>query len=186
MDVEAWSCEMYFKQHQSATICISKIEIERSQVNKGAVIRCSHCQLHLIFLQPRIECPLPNVAVVSRVELGHRLLHDHFLNLLLSSHIADHFAHEIELVLVEKLEMRNIQHLRLLFDERIDSLAWVHFFRKNFISSLLKQSNGVGVNFIQILKLVQIVFFVLQQLLLERRLKEQVVVIVLWSSILGR
>lgn len=99
---------MYFKQHHSATICISKIEIERSQVNKRAVVRCSHCQLHLIFLQPRIECPLPNVAVVSRIELGHRLLHDHFLNLLLSSHIADHFAHEVELVLIEKLEMRNI------------------------------------------------------------------------------
>lgn len=122
---------------------------------------------------------MTHVCEVPRVLVRHSFGSNQFLDFFLRSRVAYYFPHKVELVLVEESEVDQIQHLRRPLDEEVRTLAGNNVVRVDLVSSLLQQRHSITLSLVDLLQPVKVVFPILEQLLLERRLEEKVVIVVL-------
>lgn len=97
----------------------------------------------------------------------------------MSCHVAHYFPHKVELVLVQQSEVPHIQDLWRLLDEGVSPETRGNVLRMDIAGHFLVESHSIRLHSHTFLEPIQSVSAIFEHLVLEGRLEEQVVVVVL-------
>lgn len=148
-----------------------------SEIKSGPAAGAPSRQLDLLLSQQRIVGHLSAVREIARVEFRYSLQTNHFLDLLLPRHKTNHFPHKIKLVLIQQLEAAAVQGQTSTAHEQ--STPTTRLIPQQLLTRLLQQRHRVGIAPVGLLQPIQPGPPVIEQLFLQRRLEQQVVVVVL-------